>query len=127
MKIRKIFCIHQELLVNLDCKGSACSECLPANLSVREVNLSHQTYSLLQPLARSLPNLEQLIFNNFERSEAYLDGIDNLPLLQSFPRLQSLTLHDVEMEQIYNYFKTYGGSNIKTFRFIKKTFIFIII
>ena len=85
---------------------------------MREVNLSQQTYSLLEPLARSLPNLEQLKFNNWERSEAYLDGIDNLPLLQSFSRLHTLTLQDVEMDQIYNYFKTCGGSNIRTFRLV---------
>ena len=85
---------------------------------MREVNLCQQTYSLLEPLARSLPNLEQLKFNNWERSEAYLDGIDNLPLLQSFSRLHTLTLQDVEMDQIYNYFKTCGGSNIRTFRLV---------
>ena len=106
-------------MVSLGRKGSACSECLPANLSLREVNLTQQTYSLLEPLARSLPNLEQLHFNNFERSEAYLDGIDNLPILQSLSRLHSLTLQDVEMDQIYNYFKTYGGSNIRRFKWVK--------
>jgi len=107
----------QDLLVSLGREGPACSECLPANLSLREVNLSQQTYSLLEPLARSLPNLEHLHFYNFERSEAYLDGIDNLPILQSFSRLHTLSLNDVEMDQIYNYFKTYGGSNIIKFSY----------
>ena len=120
MSIRSVFSImiFQDLLVSLGREGPACSECLPANLSLREVNLSQQTYSLLEPLARSLPNLEHLHFYNFERSEAYLDGIDNLPILQSFSRLHTLSLNDVEMDQIYNYFKTYGGSNIIKFRYV---------
>ena len=108
----------QDLLVSLGQEGAACRECLPSNLRLREVNLSHQTYSLLPPLARSLPNIHKLNINNFERSEAYLDGVDNLPLLQSFCSLHTLTLQDVEMDQIYNYFNTYGGSNIRTFRFV---------
>ena len=97
--------------------SSVCSECFPAELSLRTLNLSQQTYSLLPTLARSLPSLQSININNFERSEAYLDGVDNLPLLQSFSKLHSLTLKDVEMDQIFNYFQTFGGSNIKTFRF----------
>ena len=107
----------QDLLVSLSQEGAACTECLPANLKLREVNLSQQTYSLLQSMAHSLPNLQQININNFERSEAYLDGVDNLPLLQSFPRLNGLTLKEVEMDQIFNYFQTFGGNNIRSFRY----------
>ena len=50
----------EDLLVSLGQEGAACTECLPTNLKLSEVNISKQTYSLLQPLANSLPNIQKL-------------------------------------------------------------------
>ena len=108
----------QGLLVSLGDESLACRDCLPANLPLRAINLSRHTYSLLEPLARSLPNLEHLSLANYERSEAYLDGEDQLPRLGAFPRLSSLALQDVDMEEMFHYLQQSGtGRNIKTFRY----------
>ena len=106
----------QALLVSLGDDSLACHDCLPRDLPLRSVNLCRNTYSLLEALARSLPNLETLNISNFERSEQYLDGIDNLPLLHSFPRLSNLSLQDVDMDQFYHYFEQGGGQNIRSLR-----------
>jgi len=105
----------QSLLVNLSSAGAGCRDCFPHNLPLRSVNLSRNTYSLLEPLSHILPNLEHLCISNFERSEVYLDGQDNLPLLHTFGKLNSLSLQDVEMEQIYKYLEQGGGQNIRCF------------
>jgi len=107
----------QSLLVNLSGAGHGCRECFPRNLPLRSVNLSRNTYSLLDPLSQILPNLQHLTISNFERSEVYLDGLDNIPLLHKFTRLQSLTLQDVEMDQMYRYLEQGGGYNIRSFTF----------
>ena len=107
----------QGLLVSLGNQNMACRDCLPGNLPLTTINLTRHTYSLLEPLAQSLPNLQHLSLSNFERSESYLDGIDSLPLLHTFTSLSSLSLQDVEMDQFYNYFKQGGGQNLKSFRY----------
>jgi len=107
----------QSLLVNLSGAGHGCRDCFPRNLPLRSVNLSRNTYSLLDPLSQILPNLEHLTISNFERSEVYLDGLDNLPLLHVFTKLQSLTLQDVEMDQMYRYLEQGGGHNIRCFTY----------
>ena len=108
----------QGLLVSLGDESLACRDCLPANLPLRAINLARHTYSLLEPLARSLPNLEHLSLGNYERSEAYLDGEDQLPRLGGFPRLSSLALQDVDMEEMFHYLQQSAtGRNIKTFRY----------
>jgi len=107
----------QSLLVNLSSAGLGCRECFPPNLPLRSVNLSHNTYTLMEPLSRLLPNLEHLSISNFERSEVYLDGEDNLPLLNNFSKLSSLALHDVDMDQIYKYLAQGGGLNIRSFQY----------
>jgi len=104
----------QSLLVNLSA-GPGCRDCFPHNLPLRAVNLSRNTYSLLEPLSHILPNLEHLAISNYERSEVYLDGQDNMPLLHKFSKLNSLTLQDVEMDQIFNYFSQGGGQNLRSF------------
>ena len=38
------------------------------------LNLSQNTYSLLQHVTRIFPNLRSLTLTNYERSEAFLDG-----------------------------------------------------
>lgn len=107
----------QSLLVNLSGAGHGCRDCFPHNLPLRSVNLSRNTYSLLDPLSQILPNLEHLSISNFERSEVYLDGQDNLPLLHTFSKLSSLDLQDVEMDQMYKYMAQGGGQNIRTFSY----------
>jgi len=107
----------QSLLVNLSGAGHGCRDCFPRNLPLRSVNLSRNTYSLLDPLSQILPNLEHLTISNFERSEVYLDGHDNLPLLHVFTKLQSLTLQDVDMDQMYRYLEQGGGFNIRSFTY----------
>ena len=112
----------QGLLVSLGDESLACRDCLPANLPLRAINLARHTYSLLEPLARSLPNLEHLSLANYERSEAYLDGEDQLPRLGAFPRLSSLALQDVDMEEMFHYLQQSAtGRNIKTFRYTLST------
>ena len=106
----------QGLLVSLTNENVACRDCLPRNLPIKKINLSRHTYSLLEQLSQSLPNLEHLTIENYERSEAYLDGIDNIPLLQTFSLLSSLALKDVEMDQIYKFLEQGGGGNIKILR-----------
>ena len=105
----------QSLLVNLSGAGHGCRDCFPHNLPLRSVNLSRNTYSLLDPLSQILPNLEHLSISNFERSEVYLDGQDNIPLLHTFSKLSSLDLQDVEMDQMYKYMAQGGGQNIRSF------------
>eukprot|EP00092_Neocalanus_flemingeri_P085661 GFUD01107809.1.p1 GENE.GFUD01107809.1~~GFUD01107809.1.p1 ORF type:complete len:583 (+),score=150.96 GFUD01107809.1:165-1913(+) len=106
----------QSLLVNLSSPaGPGCRDCFPHNLPLRALNLSSNTYSLLEPLSHILPNLEHLSISNFERSEVYLDGQDNLPILHTFGKLSSLDLQDVDMEQIYHYLAQGGGQNIRCF------------
>ena len=105
----------QSLLVNLSGAGHGCRDCFPHNLPLRSVNLSRNTYSLLDPLSQILPNLEHLSISNFERSEVYLDGQDNIPLLHTFSKLISLDLQDVEMDQMYKYMAQGGGQNIRSF------------
>jgi len=107
----------QSLLVNLSGAGHGCRDCFPHNLPLRSVNLTRNTYSLLDPLSQILPNLEHLSISNFERSEVYLDGQDNIPLLHTFSKLRSLTLQDVEMEQMYRYMAQGGGQNLRTFTY----------
>jgi hypothetical protein len=107
----------QSLLVNLSGAGHGCRDCFPRNLPLRSVNLSRNTYSLLDPLSQILPNLEHLTISNFERSEVYLDGQDNLPLLHTFSKLRSLSLQDVEMDQIYRYLSQGGGHNLRSFTY----------
>ena len=106
----------QSLMVSLNNDSLACRDCLPRDLPLRKANLSRHTYSLMEALSRSLPNLEHLHISNFERSEPYLDGIDHLPLLHSFAKLSSLSLQDVDMDQFYHYFAQGGGQNIRSFR-----------
>ena len=106
----------QSLMVSLNNDSLACRDCLPRNLPLRRINLSRHTYSLMEALSRSLPNLEHLHISNFERSEPYLDGIDHLPLLHSFAKLSSLSLQDVDMDQFYHYFAQGGGQNIRSLR-----------
>ena len=106
----------QALLVSLTNQTVACKHCLPPNLPIRKIKLSRHTYSLLEEISSSLPNLEHLSIDNFERSEAYLDGIDNIPILHSLSHLTSLVLNDVEMDQFYKYFEQGGGANIRSFR-----------
>ena len=106
----------QSLMVSLNNDNLACRDCLPRNLPLRRINLSRHTYSLMEALSRSLPNLEHLHISNFERSEPYLDGIDHLPLLHSFAKLSSLSLQDVDMDQFYIYFAQGGGQNIRSLR-----------
>ena len=121
---------HRARRLVLDCLGVKLSptpgqsrsslgvrDCLPPNLPLRNINLARHTYSLLEPLSQSLPNLEHLTICNFERSESYLDGIDSLPLLHTFSSLSSLSLQDVEMDQFYNYFQQGGGQNLKSLRY----------
>ena len=107
----------QGLMVGLGDETQACRDCLPPNLPLRNINLARHTYSLLEQLSQSLPNLEHLTICNFERSESYLDGIDSLPLLHTFTSLSSLSLQDVEMDQFYNYFQEGGGQNLKSLRY----------
>jgi len=110
----------QSLLINLSVTGRGCRGCFPHDIPLRTVNLAQNTYSLLEPLVDILPNLEHLTINNFERSEVYLDGQDNLPLLHSFKKLSSLVLKDVEMDQMYKYLSEGGGQNIKSFTYISR-------
>eukprot|EP00092_Neocalanus_flemingeri_P045965 GFUD01051589.1.p1 GENE.GFUD01051589.1~~GFUD01051589.1.p1 ORF type:complete len:583 (-),score=144.78 GFUD01051589.1:87-1835(-) len=108
----------QSLLVNLSSPaGPGCRDCFPHNLPLRALNLSRNTYSLLEPLSHILPNLEHLSISNFERSEVYLDGQDNLPILHTFGKLSSLDLQDVDMDQIYHYLAQGGGQNIRSFMY----------
>jgi hypothetical protein len=44
------------------------------NLSIDRVNLSRNTYSLLQHVVKIFPCLRSLTLTNYERSEAFLDG-----------------------------------------------------
>jgi hypothetical protein len=44
------------------------------NLSIDRVNLSQNTYSLLQHVVKIFPCLRSLTLTNYERSEAFLDG-----------------------------------------------------
>ena len=90
----------QALLVGLGAGGAGCLDCYPPSLPLTAINLSRHTYSLLQPLSRLLPNIERLTISNYERSEAYLDGEDHLPLLSHLHRLTHLALQDVELEPV---------------------------
>ena len=80
------------------------------------MNLTKNVYSLLEPLARVFPNIEKVHIENYERSEIYLDGIDNIKLLHRFPRLRALDLVDVEMTPVYYYLEEGGGEKITSFR-----------
>jgi len=112
--------LWQNLLVSLGNENQACRDCLPQNLPLKLLNLARNTYTLLEPLSQSFPNIEHLTISNFERSESYLDGVDNLPLLNSFKSLTSLSLQDVEMDQFYNYFEQSGGQKIKSFSYTSR-------
>jgi len=106
----------QELLVELGSQGKGCRDCYPAHLPLTCINLARHTYSLMEPLANLLPNLEKITMSNYERSEAYLDGEDNLPILGAFPHLTYLVLQDVEMEPVFRYLGSSSvGRNIKGF------------
>lgn len=107
----------QKLVVGL-VGGPGCLDCYPRALPLTSLNLTHHTYSLLEPIARLLPNLERLTMSNYERSEAYLDGEDNLPYLANFKRLTSLSLLDVELGPVFPHLKSSGaGALLRTFSY----------
>jgi len=105
----------QALLVGLSRGGRGCRDCYPASLPLTSLNLSRHTYSLLEPLHRLLPNLHRIALSNYERSEAYLDGEDHLPLLGQFPHLAHLVLHDVHLPPVLLHLATSGaGARLTT-------------
>lgn len=104
--------LWQGLLGTLGRSGT-CDECFGQNLPLRVVSLGRNTYNMLEPLSKVFPNLERITLNNYERSEIYLDGTDNLKHLHKFARLNSMILNDVEMAPVCKFFENGGlGSQI---------------
>ena len=74
--------------------------------------------SLLEPLVATLPNLTRLTLSYFERSEAFLDGLDLLPLLDRLHRLDSLELRDVELEPgVWGWLERGAGNRLRQFTY----------
>lgn len=106
----------QNLLVSAGCDG-----CFPKNLSLDRINLRQNTYSLLKHVVRIFPNLRSITLTNYERSEAFLDGEDNLKLLHALPHLRELNLVDVDLSSVYHHLESDQiGPNLETFRYTSR-------
>jgi len=101
----------QNLLVS-----AGCNDCFPKAIPLESINVTQHTYALLPTISRMFAQLRSLTVSNFSRSEAYLDGQDNLALLSNLPNLRELSLKDVELEEVYPALERVGHT-LQTFRY----------